>query len=140
MNDIFSGDQIEMRPPAVVVAVAIAAITTSIGMTLWSLTRIDRFTVIGFVVMPIAILLAFVLGVDAIQRRYVFSKDKIEVRYLFLWKQYKIYGEVEVSANKSGQVRIRDSQNPAPLLHIPREYNRENLLEEKLRIFFDDSA
>lgn len=140
MNDMYSGDQIEIRPPAVVVAVAIAAITTSLGMTLWSLTRIDRFTVIGFFVMPAAILLAFVLGVDALQRRYVISKDKIEVRYLFLWKQYKIYGEVEVSANKYGQVRIGDSQNPAPLLLIPREYNRENLLEGRLRDFFEGTA
>ena len=86
---------------------------------------------------PAAILLAFFLGVDALQRRYVFDKDKIKVRYLFLWKQYEVLGQVEISSNNSGQVSIRDSKSPAPLLNIPREYNREGLLEQRLREFFE---
>lgn len=137
MSTVFSGETITMRPPAVVVAVASGAIATSLGMVLWSLPRFESFTAVGFVVIPAAILLAFFLGVDAFQRRYVFHKDKINVRYFFLWKRYDVLGQVEISSDKSGQVSIRDSRNSAPLLQIPREYNREGLLEQRLREFFE---
>ena len=136
MSTVMNGDKIEMRPPVFVFAVAMVAIATSLAMTIWSLPKIDRFTLIGFFVMPSAILLAFFLGVDALQRRYVFFKDKIKVRYLFLWKQYNIRGDVEISSSSSGQVIIRDSRDRKPFLRIPREYNREGLLEQQLREHF----
>ncbi len=131
-----SWDKIEMRPPAFVFAVAIAAITASIAMIIWSLPKIDRFTLFGIVVIPSAILFAFLLGVDGLQRRYVFLKDKIKVRYLFFWKEYGIHGDIEISSSKSGQVIIKDSQDQKPLLRIPCEYNREGLLEQQLRDHF----
>ncbi len=131
-----SGDKLEMRPPVFVFVVAIAAITASFALVFWSLAKIDRFTLVGFVVMPGAILLAFLLGVDALQRKYVFFKDKIKVRHLFFWREFRIHGDVEISSTRSGQVIIKDSRDQKPLLRIPSEYNRDGLLEQQLRDHF----
>lgn len=133
---LHGGGKVEMRPPTFVFAVSIAAILVSIIMVLWSLPRIDSFTVVGFIVMPSTILLAFVLGIDALQRRYVFFEDKIEVRYLFRWKKYELPENVEFSSSESGQVIIRDSRDRGLLLRIPREYNHDGKLEQRLREHF----
>jgi hypothetical protein len=133
-----SGEKVELRPPISILVAAAAAIAFSIMMVLWSFQRIDRLTLVGFIVMPSAILLSFLLGVDALQRKYVFFKDRIEVRYLFRWKKHEIHGNVEVSSNKSGQVIIEDGRKSMPLLRVPREYNPNGQLEQRLRNHFVD--
>lgn len=132
MNGPETGKRIEVRPPRIIVFSGAAAVVVALLMSVWTLHHLDRLTLVGFVVMPCAILLSLLSGVDALQRRFLFCGGRIEVRYLFFWKKLRVRGPLNITLSKFNQIVIEERDTSLVLLKIPREYNRRDRLRKQL--------
>lgn len=126
------GNALALKPPSIVIALAIAGLASGVVMLVWTTVNFERLTTFGVFLMPLATALFLFGGLDALQRRYVVEESQVHMRILFMWKTRRLPNNITIKTNRYGQLILRDRVTNRVVLRIPREYNRNDSLGRRL--------
>lgn len=124
---------ISIVPPRKVKAVAaLLAILVAWG---WAgmLSTSSAYTVYGRYLLGFCTILLTLLIVDALQRRYEISSTEIAVRVLFYWRRRTLPVGARAAIDPIGRVIIYDREGKRRLFTIPKEYNLDGQLAQRLQ-------
>jgi hypothetical protein len=96
----------------------------------------SAYTAFGRYLLAICTISLTVLLVDALQRRHEIGSSYVAVRILFWWRRRPLPVGVRPAIDHIGQVVVYDPAGEEALFTIPREYNLDGRLAERLNDFF----
>ena len=131
-----SSKELEIGAPMVVKVLSVIGLSAGFGMLAWTLDRFGQLTTVGRILMPAAVLLFLLGGLDGLQRKYIFRKSAVRMRILFVWRTWALPPNVLIEKDQNGQVLLRDALAETRIMRIPREYDRQDGLSTALKTLY----